>query len=225
VIARCAFVLALLAAGCGASRPPLAADACRAWPADRPPPWEGRGHALDVPASAPRRGAEHPRVVIQVFSDFECPYCARAEPTLERALAEYGACTAIVWRNRPMPYHRNAALAARAAHEVHRQAGDAAFWRFHDRLFADQEHLGRSDLERIATSIEGVDLAAFIAALEGDAHIEVLREDQRALNRISARYGTPTFVVNGTVIVGAKPYEEFQAAIEDALRDAYGESE
>ena len=89
--------------------------------------------------------------------------CARATPTLDRVIEEYGACVQVVWRNRPMPYHPHAALAARAATEVYAQRGDAAFWTYHDRLFARQDELSRALLEREAEAL-GLDMAAFAAA-------------------------------------------------------------
>lgn len=219
------FALILAVTGCvvtgcgGAQRPALPAGACRAAEvSDDPPAWERRGYAMRVPWFAPRRGAERPRVVIQVFSDFECPYCARALPALERVLEEYGRCVQIVWRNRPMRYHRHAELAARAAMEIYRQEGDAAFWRYHDLLFADQHALSRADLLSHAASIGGVDLDAFGSALDGDAHQNILERDRRVIEQLGLRLGTPAFFVNGELIHGARPYEHFRRAVEDALR-------
>jgi protein-disulfide isomerase len=210
----------ILLAGCGGApaRPPLPAGACRAADDDARP-WELRGHRVAVPAVfAPRRGAERPRVVIQAFSDFECPFCARAEPTMTRILETYGDCVQVVWRNRPLPYHEHAALAARAALEVYRQLGDDGFWRYHDALFADQAHLTQADLEQKAEALSGIDMEAFRAALGSDAHQPVLDRDAATIDAIEPRLGTPTFIVNGELIHGARPYERFAQSVEDALR-------
>lgn len=158
-------------------------------------------------------------MIVQVFSDFECPYCARAVPTLERVLEQYGACVAVVWRNRPMPYHRHAELAARAALEVHRQAGDAAFWRFHDLVFERQSRLSRADLLSYAVEVGGIDVEALAQALDSDAHRAVLERDRAAVDAIEPRLGTPTFFVNGELIHGARSFEVFRDAVEAALRD------
>lgn len=208
-------LLSLTACAGAPPRPPLPAGACRAA--------EGEPPALSVPVPAvfvPRRGAERPRVVIQAFSDFECPYCARAVPTMERVLEEYGECVQLVWRNRPLDYHEHAADAARAALEVYRQGGDGAFWRYHDRLFAHQDRLSRADLIEHARAIEGIDVEALSEALESDAHQAVIERDLAAVDRIERRLGTPTFFVNGAVIHGARPYEAFRDAIEGALLEA-----
>ena len=151
--------LALVATACGGSGFgfDLPEDACRPADSDRRP-WETRSYAMRAPDDAPRRGAARPRVLIQVFSDFQCPFCERAIPTMDQIIEDYGACVQIVWRQRPLPYHEHARLAARASQEVYRQAGDAAFWRFHDRLFADQDHIARADLVAAAAAVGGVDI-------------------------------------------------------------------
>lgn len=179
---------------------------------------------MAVPDDAPRRGASRPRVVIQEFSDFECPFCSRSVPTMERVLADYGACVQVVWRQRPLSYHPHAALAARASQEVYRQAGDTAFWRFHDLLFADQEHLARADLERHAAMIDGVDLEAFRAALESDTHLDVIERDRQAIDALPGELslGTPSFFVNGVLLHGARRYSHFAYRIEEALAEQYG---
>jgi predicted DsbA family dithiol-disulfide isomerase len=214
--------LAVLAAACGGpQRPALPPGACRPAEAEQdPPPWETRGYAMPVPWFAPKRGAERPRVVIQAFSDFECPYCARAAPTLERVLEDYGDCVQVVWRNRPLRYHEHAEPAALAAIEVYEQAGDEAFWRYHDRLFADQSALSRADLEAHAEAVGGVDMDAFRAALDEAEHQGVIERDRRAGERTGIEpLGTPAFFVNGELIHGARRYERFRRAVEDALRD------
>lgn len=221
--AWCALGLAVALSACGSSRrgpdwPEVPEGACR--PADDPEarPWLGRGYDVPVPRIAPRMGAERPRVVVQVFSDFECPFCARAAPIAAQLVEEYGECVQVVWRNRPMPYHEHAALAARAALEVQRQQGDEAFWRFHDRLF-EAEALDRPALDAAAEAHGGIDMEAFAAALDSDAHQVLLERDIRALERVNPEFGTPTFFVNGHLIHGARTYRVFQFEVESALVD------
>jgi len=217
-------IVSLALVGCGSRYGfDLPDDACR--PAeDDARPWETRSYGMTVPPDAPRRGTDRPRVVIQVFSDFECPFCARAVPTMDRVIEEYGACVQVVWRQRPLNYHEHAVLAARASSEVHHQAGDAAFWRFHDRLFADQEHLTRADLERHAAAVGGVDMEAFGAALDGDAHHDVIAQDRAVIDALPGELelGTPSFFVNGYLLHGARRYSHFAYRIEEALAEGYG---
>jgi len=211
-------LLALLLWGCGAAQPPLPPGACSPMPeGEDARPWETHGYRIPVPWFAPKRGAERPRVVVQVFSDFECPYCARATPTLERVLEDYGECVQVVWRHRPMPYHPHAALAAQASTEVYAQRGDDAFWRYHDALFAAQGELSRAVIEREAEAL-GVDLERLRAALDEGAHQHVIDRDRAAVAATELEAGTPSFFVNGAFIHGARSYRVFAHHIERALR-------
>ncbi|MBX3272964.1 MAG: thioredoxin domain-containing protein [Sandaracinaceae bacterium] len=220
-----AVLAASLAAGCGGPRYGFALPdgACREADDDARP-WETRGFGMPVPDDAPRRGARRPRVVVQTFSDFECPYCGQLEPTMARLLEEYGACVQVVWRHHPLEYHAHARLAAQAAHEVYRQAGDAAFFRFAALLFADQGRLARADLEARAATIGGVDLARLREALDAGAHAEVVARDQAALDALptDAPLGAPTVLVNGTLVHGARRYGHFAFRVEEALAEQYG---
>lgn len=215
--------LVLVLLGCGGSqRPDLPEGACSPMPeGEETAPWESRGYALGVPWFAPRRGAERPRVIVQEFSDFECPYCARALPTVDRVLEEYGECVQVVWRHRPLRYHEHADAAARASIEVYRQGGDDAFWRYHDALYADQENLGREMLLRHARAIEGVDAEAVAAVIDGDEHSGVIDRDRAEIDAHDIELGTPGFFVNGVLISGARRFSHFQLQIERALAEQY----
>src|SRR5205814_7932970 len=89
--------------------------------AEQPAPPEKKH--IDVPASAPSRGDAKAPVVIQEFSDFQCPFCKRAEPTLVELEKEFKGSIRIVWRHLPLPFHQHAELAAEAAEEVLAQKG------------------------------------------------------------------------------------------------------
>ena len=90
---------------------------------------------------APRVGPASAPITVVVFSDFECPFCARGRSLTSDLRAQFEGDVRVVWRNFPLPGHRHARQAAEAAMEVRAQRGDAAFWRYHDILFAHQETL------------------------------------------------------------------------------------
>lgn len=218
-----ALTLATALLGCAGSQrgpdwPEVPEGACR--PSEDPEarPWLGRGYDITVPRIAPRMGADRPRVIVQVFSDFECPFCARAAPIAAQLVEEYGACVQVVWRNRPMPYHEHAAMAARAAHEVQRQQGDDGFWRFHDRLF-EAASLDRAAIEAAADAHGGLDLAAFAAVLDGDTHQALIDRDLETMRRVNPEFGTPSFFVNGHLIHGARGLRVFRFEVETALAE------
>lgn len=181
-------------------------------------PWAGV-HDLPVPSTAPTRGPAAAPVVMQVFSDFECPYCARARPTVDALVAHYGDRLRVVWRDLPLPRHAHALLAAEAAREVLAQGGVAAFWRMHDALFAAQatdEGLTPSVIEGLAVQ-SGADRARLRAALEDHRHRRVIDADVAAAGGTGLRMGTPAFFLNGHFVSGARPLDEFRQRIDGLL--------
>ncbi len=182
-----------------------------------PPPKKKVG---PPPKDAPAKGNESAQIVIQEFSDFECPFCSRVNPTLKKVLKEHGSEVKIVWRNMPLPFHKNAPLAAEAAYEVYKQKGDEAFWKYHDKLFASQRKPGgieRANLEKFAKEL-GVNMAEFKKALDERTHKERIESDAQAARKAGIS-GTPGFVINGYFISGAQPYGAFKKAIKLAKKD------
>jgi protein-disulfide isomerase len=176
---------------------------------------------VEVPTPShrlPLRGNKWAKITIYQFSDFQCPFCSRVNPTIEEVLAEHGSEVKIEWINFPLPFHKQAPLAAEAAHEIFIQKGDKAFWRYHDLLFETQrEGLLRPQLERLATEV-GANMKKFNKALDERTH-ESLVEEEAQLAKKSGVSGTPGFVVNGYFISGAQPYATFKRAISLAKKD------
>ncbi len=185
-----------------------------------PPPPEKK----QVPAPGkdqPFKGGAKAKVVIQEFSDFECPFCARVEPTLAEVLEVYGDKVKIVWRHKPLPMHQNAPLASEAAVEVQKQKGNDTFWKFHAKLFANQQEEGgleRPALEAYAQEL-GVDMGKFKKALDDRAHKAFVEADSKVADDADLG-GTPAFVINGYFIGGAQPIAKFKKVIDRALAEA-----
>lgn len=177
--------------------------------------WE-RVHAVTPPSDAPSLGARDAPVVMQVFSDFECGFCGRVQPTLAALRAHFGPRLRVVWRDLPLSRHANAMRAAEAAREVRAQRGDEAFWRYHDALFAHQDALSVDDLARYAAEV-GADAGRVRAALADRRHAPGVQADVAAANATGLRLGTPAFFINGHFMAGARPFEEFRARIESLL--------
>jgi protein-disulfide isomerase len=179
-----------------------------------PPPKKEIG---DAPKDSPVKGNPNGKVVMQIFSDFECPFCSRVNPTIEQIVEEHGKDVKIVWRNLALPFHKNAPLAAEAAHEAYVQKGDKAFWQFHDKLFASQKAPGgieRENLEKFAQEL-GLDMAKFKKALDDRTHKARVEADAKAANDAGIS-GTPGFVINGYYVSGAQPYGAFKKVIKRA---------
>ncbi len=182
-----------------------------------PPPKKDIGAP---PKDAPFKGNPNAKIVIQEFSDFECPFCSRVNPTLKQVMAEHGDDVKIVWRNMPLPFHKSAPLAAEASLEIKKQKGNDAFWQYHDKLFAGQKDPGldRPQLEKYASEIAGIDMAQFKKALDDRTHQAAVQADEADAKKAGIS-GTPAFTVNGYFISGAQQYPAFKKAISLAKKD------
>jgi protein-disulfide isomerase len=173
----------------------------------------------NVPAPTkdnPFKGPENAKVVIQEFSDFQCPFCSRVNPTVEQILKEYPKDVKVVWRNMPLPFHADAPLAAEAAHEAFVQTGNKGFWKYHEKLFANQQAIKRPDLEKYAEEL-GLDMTKFRAALDNHTHKALVDKDVEAAKQAGVS-GTPAFTVNGYFVSGAQPFPAFNKVIKLALK-------
>ena len=183
-----------------------------------PPPPEKK-HS-DVPAKAASRGDAKAPIVIQEFSDFQCPFCKRVEPTLQQLEKDHKGAIRIVWRHMPLPFHQYAELAAEASEEVLAQKGATAFWAYHDLLYeaqGERDGLDRVNLDVLADKL-GLDMARFKAALDNHVHQAKVQADIDAANKIGIN-GTPAFVINDYYLSGAQPLSAFRRAVKRALSD------
>lgn len=172
-----------------------------------------------VPAGkSPARGDGKALVTIVEFSDFQCPFCKKVEPTLERLRTEYGDKLRIVWKDQPLPFHPRAEPAANLARAARAQKGEAAFWDVHDRLFAAAPNLEDPDLEQVARAA-GLDVKKAMAAVKAKTYAKVIDDDQALAEDVQAS-GTPHFFVNGRRLVGAQPYDKFKALVDEELAKA-----
>lgn len=169
----------------------------------------------------PSRGPANAKVTLQIWSDFECPFCAKAAPAVNALASDFGAQLRIVFRNYPLPAHPHARLAAAAALEVYVERGGAAFFRMHDALFrAAPTGLDGEVFERLATA-EKVDAARFRRALTSGAHERRIDADMAA-GDLAGIEGTPAFLVNDWYGFGALPYPLLRAAVARALSESGG---
>jgi protein-disulfide isomerase len=184
-----------------------------------PPPPEKKN--LPPPtAKEPFKGGANAKVVIQIFSDYECPFCKRVEPTLAELEKEFGQKIKFVWRDLPLPFHQKAMPAAEAGQEVFVQKGSKGFWEFHDKLFEAQgtpNGLDRENLEKIAQEM-GVDMAKFKQALDTNKHKAEIEADKAEAEKAGIS-GTPAFVINGYYLSGAQPAAAFKKLINLAMRE------
>jgi len=165
--------------------------------------------------SDPWIGGENAEVEIVEFSDFECSFCSRAVSTVKQILSEYGDRVRIVYRDFPLGFHANAQKAAEAAECADEQG---RFWEYHDKLFENQRSLGVANLKRYASEL-GLDTPAFDECLDSNAMADEVKADF-ADGQAAGVSGTPTFFVNGNIVVGAQPFEAFKQIIDQELGES-----
>jgi protein-disulfide isomerase len=167
---------------------------------------------LDVAAVGPVRGAQAAAVTIIEFSDFQCPYCARARDVMNQVLKAYPGKVRLVYRDYPLPFHEHAEKAAeagRCADEQHK------FWPLHDWMFDHQDALSVEDLEGAAKKL-GLDGKKLHQCLSSGKYATQVADSVDAGEKLGV-HGTPAFFVNGVFVNGALPFDTFRKEIDRAL--------
>lgn len=162
---------------------------------------------------ARRRGNPYAPVHIVEFSDFQCPYCRRAQPTVAAVLAKYGDKVSHSFRDFPLrdihPRAQQAAEAARCAGE------QGKFWEYHKLLYDNFGQLAREDLTAHAQALQ-LELPQFEACVDtGKFAADVENDFQLGLR--SGVSSTPNFFINGIAVVGAQPQSAFERVIDAEL--------
>ncbi len=160
----------------------------------------------------PIKGSPKAPVLIYEYSDFECPFCGRAAPTVERILQEYGDKVAVVFKQYPLPFHPNAQKAAEASECAQDQG---KFWEYHDTLFANQDALSVTNLKQYAATL-GLNTATFNTCLDSGEKASEVAADAAEGSSFGVQ-GTPGFFVNGITVRGAQPFEVFKEVIDAEL--------
>ena len=168
---------------------------------------------ISLLAEDPIIGNTKAPVTIVEYSDFQCPFCLRAAPTLKRLREAYGDKVRVVWKDFPLTQiHPQAFKAAEAGHCA---ADQGKFWEFHDKLFGNQQALQPEFLKQYAKD-SGMDASKFDSCLDSSKYAERVRDSVAAGARLGVS-STPTVFVNGRMLEGAQPYEAFAAVIDEEL--------
>lgn len=171
--------------------------------------------AISVASDEPSAGRLDAPVQIVMYSDFQCPFCARVGPTVKKVQQTYGDRVRVVFRDFPLssihPRASAAAAAARCAHDQGR------FWEYHDRLFANSARLEDRDLTQYATAL-GLDVTRFTACTQEPRAAAVVAGNLTSGERLGVS-ATPVFFINGRFMPGAQPFEAFQRVIDDELKN------
>jgi len=152
-------------------------------------------------------------VTIVEFFDYQCPFCARANPALDAALRSHPGQVRLVLKNVPLPMHPDAKL----AHQAALAAGEQGrFWEMHDLLFANQRNLRPADLIGYARRLQ-LDVPKFQQRLDSGYFRQTV-EDELAAALAQGIEATPSYSINGRpLVVGVQSLERFNDLIDSAL--------
>jgi len=156
------------------------------------------------------RGPANAPITIVEFSDFQCPYCGRAEDTLRQLESRYPTQVRLAYRD--LPFHARAEPAAEASRCALAQGN---YWSYHDLLFGNQQHLENDDLSRYAVRLK-MNAKKFDECIAHKTYATDIQHDLDEGQKLGIT-GTPTFFINGVMLVGATPMEDFARLIDREL--------
>ena len=168
-----------------------------------------------VPAGGASRGPVDAPVTIVEFSDYQCPFCQRAEATLRQLEQLFPGKLRFVYRHFPLEFHSHALPAAKAAVCAGEQA---QFWDYHELLFANQRSLSVTNLVGYAAQL-GLDAESFLTCLDADATRLQIEQDMSVAKALGAT-ATPTFFINGVVVHGAQSLQTFRRIVEREIAES-----
>jgi protein-disulfide isomerase len=171
------------------------------------PPPETAKAKFDL-TNRPFKGPKGAKVTIVEFSDFQCPYCSRAVPELQKVLDAYPNDVAVYFLHYPLNFHQQAMPAAVATECANRQG---KFWEMHDKIFEAQANLAAEPWKNFAQEL-GLNVEQFNACLADPAVKEFVNQDMKQ-GETAGVEGTPSFFINGVqfqqgvpTVDAVKPY-------------------
>lgn len=195
---------------------------------------DGGENPGDMPGLSPRPGEElgmpamgspDAPITMVEFGDFGCPYCGVFALQVKPEIIEHYVETGIVrfiWRDFPV-ITENSLPAARAARCAQEQG---AFWEYHDALYEVLDEDGSrafddAKFSNLAKDLS-LDTARFDGCLEDNPHQSVIARDIQHARQLGAR-ATPTFLVNGYLVSGSQPFEQWEEIFAELLADGDGD--
>ena len=167
---------------------------------------------VEVAAVGPMKGDPKAPVTIVEFSDFECPFCSRAEASVKQVMEVYKGKVRLYFRDFPLPFHSKAQKAAESALCAGEQN---KYWEMNETLFANQQALDVPQLKEHAKKLS-LDGKKFAECLDSGRMASKVAESKKAGEAVGVT-GTPAFFINGRMISGAQPFEKFKEMIDSEL--------
>ena len=163
----------------------------------------------------PAIGPVPAKVVVVVFSDFQCPVCRRTADATVQIPEEFPGEVRVEFWQHALASHANAANAAVASLAAQRQG---QFWEYHDQLFRNQSAIDPASLARYADEL-GLDMERFNADC-ADPALRARVDSEGAFAELFGASSTPAFMVNGKVHIGWGSWMGFRSDVERELTEA-----
>ncbi|NER24503.1 MAG: thioredoxin domain-containing protein [Symploca sp. SIO1C2] len=152
-----------------------------------------------VIGSSPTTGATELKTILVEFSDFQCPFCGKAQETLKPLIAKYQDEVTLVYKHFPLvSIHPQAMPAAKAAWAANQQG---KFWEYHDALFSQQDKLGEEFYLELAQTLN-LDLELFDRDRNSKAADAAIQQDLQLAAKLELS-GTPSFLIQSEKFSGA----------------------
>ncbi len=160
-------------------------------------------------------GSSDAKITVVIFSDFQCPFCAKVQATLDDVQKEYGKDVRIVAKHNPLPMHTQAELAARASEAAGAQG---KFWEMHDKLYVLGRAIDEASIDAAARELK-LDVKQLHADMGSTKVAERIADHKGQAMALGAR-GTPAFFINGKYLSGAQPLGSFKSVIDVEMAEA-----
>ncbi|MGB1277403.1 MAG: DsbA family protein, partial [Nannocystaceae bacterium] len=170
-------------------------------------------YKAELRGDEPQLGPDDALVTIIEYSDFQCPYCAKAAPVIKQVIDSYDGDVRVIFKQYPLPNHSKAVPAGKAAYAAHKQG---KFWEFHDELFTNKANVSKIDA---FAKEQGLDVAQFQKDMASKEVADWIDNDHVTGGKVGAS-GTPYFLVNGRPFSGARPITHWEAIVEEEIEAA-----
>ncbi len=160
--------------------------------------------------NSPVTGSPDLQIVLVEFSDFQCPFCARAHSTVKEFMAKYGKEVSLTYKHLPLTEIHPQALPAALASWSAQQQGK--FWEYHDALFSQQSNLGEDLYVQLAKDL-GLNVDKFNRDRQSESARNAINQDIELAQALGIN-GTPTFIMNGISFSGAVPLSEMENVLQ-----------
>ena len=161
----------------------------------------------------PAIGPENAKVTVIEFTDYQCPFCGKARPTVQQMIDTYKDNLRYVLRDFPLSFHQDSF----AAHVASHCAGEQGkYWEYNKILFNSQTALKPDKLKEYAKQV-GLDTKKFDECLDSNKYAGKIQQNMEEASKAGVS-GTPSFFINGIMISGAQPFSKFKEIIDEELK-------